>query len=40
LGRIMPDGYVVDKGNMTIGRAKDIPITHAAIYFFFNMFER
>jgi hypothetical protein len=25
---------------MTIGRAKGIPITYAAVYFFFNMFER
>lgn len=30
--------FVYDRSNMTIGRAKGIPITYAAVYFFFNKF--
>jgi hypothetical protein len=40
LGRIKSDGYVVDRNNMTIGRAKDVPVYYAAVFFFFNMFEK
>lgn len=40
LGRIKSDGYVFDRNNMTIGRAKDVPIPYAAVFFFFNMFEK
>lgn len=40
IGRVKSDGTVVDRNNMTIGYAKDIPKAYAAVFFFFNMFER
>jgi hypothetical protein len=39
LGRIKSDGYVLDRNNMTIGKAKDVPIAYAAVFFFFKLFE-
>jgi len=39
IGRVKPDGSVVDCHNMTIGYAKDIPVAYAAVFFFFNLFE-
>ena len=39
VGKVKPDGTVVDSNNMTIGYAKDVPVTYAAVFFFFNLFE-
>ena len=33
------NSVVVDRNNMVIGHAKDVPIRYAAVFFFFNMFE-
>ena len=40
IGRVKSDGTVVDRNNMTIGYAKNIPKAYAAVFFFFNLFEK
>ena len=40
LGKVKSDGDVVDCNNMTTGHAKDVPVAYAAVFFFFNMFEK
>ena len=40
VGKVKSDGTIVDRNNMTIGYAKDIPKAYAAVFFFFNLFER
>ena len=39
IGRVRPDGTVANSNNMTIGYAKGIPVTYAAVFFFFKLFE-
>lgn len=36
IGHIKPDGTVQDASYRTIGHAKDIPMSWAALYFFFR----
>ena len=40
VGKVKSDGAVIDSNNMTIGYAKDVPVVYAAVFFFFNMFEK
>lgn len=35
VGRIMNDGRIVDRTNMT----KGVPMAYAAVFFFFNLFQ-
>jgi hypothetical protein len=38
IGRVESDGTVRDGMNRTIGSARGVKRTHAAVFFFFNMF--
>lgn len=38
-GRVKSDGTVVNRHNMTIGYAKNVPVTYAAVFFFFGFFN-
>ena len=39
VGKVKQDGTVIGRNNMTIGYAKGVPVTYAAVFFFFNLFK-
>jgi hypothetical protein len=40
IGKIDSDGAVRDRNNMVVGYAKVVSKTYAAVFFFFDLFQR